>query len=223
MAVESTRASCERPSRDRPGVGRIVSRRATGRCANDGAQAFGKPLDGVRRCSRPKQMQALPFATQMLARLGAEVVKVEHPVHGESGRASSPAMIDPRGPQGRRDLPPQQLQQAQPRPRPEVARGPRPLPGARAQVRRRRRELQARHHGPHGPRLRRHLCAPPAAIYVSISGFGNTVEHAVPRLARVRVDRRGDVGHLRLPPPGPAAGDDSRRRARATSARRCSA
>ena len=42
-------------------------------------------------------MQALPYATQLLARLGAEVVKVEHPVHGESGRGSAPAMLDPDG------------------------------------------------------------------------------------------------------------------------------
>ena len=42
-------------------------------------------------------MQALPFATQLLARLGAEVVKVEHPVHGESGRGALPAMDDPEG------------------------------------------------------------------------------------------------------------------------------
>jgi formyl-CoA transferase len=42
-------------------------------------------------------MQALPYATQLLARLGAEVVKVEHPVHGESGRGASPAMADPQG------------------------------------------------------------------------------------------------------------------------------
>lgn len=64
--------------------------------ANEGARSFGKPLDGVRVLAA-EQMQALPYATQLLARLGAEVVKVEHPEHGESGRASSPAMTDPDG------------------------------------------------------------------------------------------------------------------------------
>jgi crotonobetainyl-CoA:carnitine CoA-transferase CaiB-like acyl-CoA transferase len=63
---------------------------------NADAAEFGKPLDGVRVLAA-EQMQALPYATQMLARLGAEVVKVEHPVHGESGRASTPAMVDPEG------------------------------------------------------------------------------------------------------------------------------
>jgi crotonobetainyl-CoA:carnitine CoA-transferase CaiB-like acyl-CoA transferase len=43
-----------------------------------------------------EQMQALPFATQLLARLGAEVVKVEPPA-GESARGSQPAMRDPSG------------------------------------------------------------------------------------------------------------------------------
>ena len=43
-----------------------------------------------------EQMQALPFATQLLARLGAEVVKVEPP-SGDQGRASTPAMADPDG------------------------------------------------------------------------------------------------------------------------------
>jgi formyl-CoA transferase len=55
-----------------------------------------RPLDGVRVLAA-EQMQALPYATQLLGRLGAEVVKVEHPVHGESGRGASPAMKDPRG------------------------------------------------------------------------------------------------------------------------------
>ncbi len=67
-----------------------------GDIANEEAQQYGKPLDGVRVLAA-EQMQALPYATQLLARLGAEVVKVEHPVHGESGRASSPAMLDPDG------------------------------------------------------------------------------------------------------------------------------
>jgi len=56
----------------------------------------GKPLDGVRVLAA-EQMQALPYATQLLGRLGAEVVKVEHPVHGESGRGAAPAMEDPEG------------------------------------------------------------------------------------------------------------------------------
>ncbi len=67
-----------------------------GDVANVGAQQYGKPLDGVRILAA-EQMQALPYATQLLARLGADVVKVEHPVHGESGRASTPTMIDPDG------------------------------------------------------------------------------------------------------------------------------
>lgn len=67
-----------------------------GDVTNEGAAGFGKPLERVRILAA-EQMQALPYATQMLARLGAEVVKVEHPVHGESGRGSTPAMADPAG------------------------------------------------------------------------------------------------------------------------------
>lgn len=67
-----------------------------GEIANPEAAAFGKPLDGVRVLAA-EQMQSLPFATQLLGRLGADVVKVEHPMHGESGRASTPFMIDPNG------------------------------------------------------------------------------------------------------------------------------
>jgi crotonobetainyl-CoA:carnitine CoA-transferase CaiB-like acyl-CoA transferase len=67
-----------------------------GDVANEGAAQYGKPLDGVRVLAA-EQMQALPYATQLLARMGADVVKVEHPVHGESGRASTPAMVDPEG------------------------------------------------------------------------------------------------------------------------------
>jgi crotonobetainyl-CoA:carnitine CoA-transferase CaiB-like acyl-CoA transferase len=63
---------------------------------NAAATANGKPLDGVRVLAA-EQMQALPYATQLLGRLGADVVKVEHPVHGESGRGATPAMADPEG------------------------------------------------------------------------------------------------------------------------------
>ena len=67
-----------------------------GEVANPEAQRYGKPLDGVRILAA-EQMQALPFGTQLLARLGAEVVKVEHPGEGESGRGALPAMTDPTG------------------------------------------------------------------------------------------------------------------------------
>ncbi len=54
------------------------------------------PLAGVRILAL-EQMQALPYATQLLAHLGADVVKVEPPGGGDSGRASLPAMTAPDG------------------------------------------------------------------------------------------------------------------------------
>ncbi len=67
-----------------------------GDIANAEALVNGKPLDGVRILAA-EQMQALPYATQLLARLGAEVVRVEHPVNGDSGRGALPAVNDPEG------------------------------------------------------------------------------------------------------------------------------
>jgi crotonobetainyl-CoA:carnitine CoA-transferase CaiB-like acyl-CoA transferase len=58
-------------------------------------QAAGRPLEGIRILAI-EQMQALPYATQLLARLGADVVKIES-LTGELGRASLPAMSDPDG------------------------------------------------------------------------------------------------------------------------------
>jgi formyl-CoA transferase len=58
--------------------------------------AVGRPLDGVRILAI-EQMQSLPFATQLLARLGAEVVKVENPRGGDQARGALPAMTDPDG------------------------------------------------------------------------------------------------------------------------------
>ena len=51
------------------------------------------PLTGLRVLAA-EQMQALPFGTQLLGFLGAEVVKIEHPKHGDSGRGSTPALED---------------------------------------------------------------------------------------------------------------------------------
>ena len=67
-----------------------------GDIANEAAAGNGKPLDGIRILAL-EQMQSLPWATQLLGRLGAEVVKVEHPKGGDSGRGSLPAMTDPDG------------------------------------------------------------------------------------------------------------------------------
>ncbi|HSV78698.1 MAG TPA: CaiB/BaiF CoA-transferase family protein [Ramlibacter sp.] len=58
--------------------------------------AYGKPLEGVRILAL-EQQQAMPYATQLMARLGAEVVRVEHPERGETGRDTFPAMTDPQG------------------------------------------------------------------------------------------------------------------------------
>ncbi|NNE72213.1 MAG: CoA transferase, partial [Acidimicrobiales bacterium] len=67
-----------------------------GDIANDEFQDDPRPLAGVRILAA-EQMAAMPFATQLLARLGADVVKVEHPKGGDSGRGSTPAITDPDG------------------------------------------------------------------------------------------------------------------------------
>jgi formyl-CoA transferase len=67
-----------------------------GDIANPDASEWGKPLDGVRILAL-EQMQALPWATQLLSRLGADVVKIEAPGTGDLGRTSMPAMSDPHG------------------------------------------------------------------------------------------------------------------------------
>jgi crotonobetainyl-CoA:carnitine CoA-transferase CaiB-like acyl-CoA transferase len=67
-----------------------------GDVGNAAAQRYGKPLEGVRVLAA-EQMQALPFGTQLMARLGAEVVKIEPAIDGESGRGALPAMEDPHG------------------------------------------------------------------------------------------------------------------------------
>jgi crotonobetainyl-CoA:carnitine CoA-transferase CaiB-like acyl-CoA transferase len=67
-----------------------------GEVVNPDAAHWGKQLSGVRILAL-EQMQALPYATQLLGRLGAEVVKVESPGTGDLGRTATPAMTDPDG------------------------------------------------------------------------------------------------------------------------------
>lgn len=67
-----------------------------GEIRNADALGNGKPLDGVRVLAL-EQMQALPYATQLLARLGADVIKVEPPGLGDSGRGSLPAWTNADG------------------------------------------------------------------------------------------------------------------------------
>lgn len=54
------------------------------------------PLSGLRVLAI-EHMIALPFATQLLARLGAEVIKIEPIGTGEAGRASQPQVPDASG------------------------------------------------------------------------------------------------------------------------------
>ena len=67
-----------------------------GDIANEAFAGGPRPLEGVRVLAA-EQMAALPFATQLMARLGAEVVKLERPGSGETGRQSQPAITDPDG------------------------------------------------------------------------------------------------------------------------------
>lgn len=67
-----------------------------GAITNPDAVQYGKPLEGVRILAL-EQMQALPYATQLLARMGADVVKVESVKGGDLGRGSQPGITDPEG------------------------------------------------------------------------------------------------------------------------------
>ena len=67
-----------------------------GEVHNAAAAANGRPLDGIRVLAL-EQYIALPFATNFLARLGAEVVKIEPPGTGEQARAGVPGTPDSSG------------------------------------------------------------------------------------------------------------------------------
>ncbi len=76
-----------RAERSAPGPLRVGEVRGAER------EKHGKPLEGLRVLAI-EQMQALPYATQLLAHLGASVVKVEHPERGDSARHSRPQIPD---------------------------------------------------------------------------------------------------------------------------------
>ena len=67
-----------------------------GDVANPQPPEWPRPLAGITVLAA-EQMQALPYATQLLGRLGADIIKGEHPPAGDSGRGALPAMTDPEG------------------------------------------------------------------------------------------------------------------------------
>ncbi len=67
-----------------------------GEIVNGERGQWGRPLEGLRVLAA-EQMQALPYATQLLAHLGADVVKIEPPGRGDTGRYSQPSLEDADG------------------------------------------------------------------------------------------------------------------------------
>ena len=76
--------------------GRIIVAEAQVAAGSAGSDSTPPPLAGVRVLAL-EQYQSLPFATNILARLGAEVIKVELPPTGEMSRVSTPGLTDAGG------------------------------------------------------------------------------------------------------------------------------
>ena len=157
-------------------------------------------------------MQALPYATQLLGRLGAEVVKVEAPGTGDLGRTRLARHDRPRRARRRRHLPAQQPVQALHRHRPEAAGRARPRAAAGAALRRRGRELPRRRHRAPRPGLRgRGRRAPrrrlPLHLGLRPRGAGGHPGLPLRRLARAGLHRRGDERRLRVQAPRGATAD----------------
>ena len=76
--------------------GRIIVAEAQAAAGSAGSDSTTPPLAGVRVLAL-EQYQSLPFATNILARLGAEVIKVELPPAGEMSRVSTPGLTDATG------------------------------------------------------------------------------------------------------------------------------
>ncbi len=167
-AVPHRRRRCGPEQRDGRGGPRHARRAGPADEAVAAVSANTGPLAGLLVADFSRIL-AGPYATMLLADLGAEVVKVEGPA-GDDTRTWSR-----RAARRRLDLlPRRQPQQAVGRPRPQGRR--RPRRGARAGPPRRRpdRELQARRAGPLRPRTTTSVSATnPRVVYASISGFGS--------------------------------------------------
>ena len=197
-----------------------------GDIANDGRGAVRQAARRRARPRRSSRCRRCRTRTQLLARLGADVVKVEHPSAASRAAASQPGDGRPRGPHRRRHVPAQQPQQAQRRHRPEGAGGPRPrAPRWRPRFDVVAENFKAGHDGPPRASATTTIAAVHPAVDLRVGlGLRQHGRLAVPRLAGVRVDRRGDVGHLRVQARAATSRRvaDPGRRARRHRLRRCS-
>ena len=103
----------------------------------------GGPLDGVLVVDLSRAL-AGPHATMMLGDLGARVIKVEAPGHGDDTRGWGPPFVGPGGRPAVDVLPLGQPQQGVDRPRPQGRGRPRGAAAARGPRRRAGRELPHR-------------------------------------------------------------------------------
>ena len=234
-----TGATGRRDQAARPGAGSTGRRDLTGRhippylraCSSVTWSTATRPATGSRSTacgSSPlEQMQALPYATQLLARLGADVVKVEHPGGGESGAGRCPRMLDPEGRKVGATFLRNNLDKRSVGIDLKHARGPRAVPRARPRSSTSCAEnFKAGTMDRLGPRLRRRRRAcTPRSIYLSVSGFGNTVDDArttagprTPRSSRRCRASTSTSAEPAEPPPGQPGRRPRRHRHRAVRA-----
>ena len=170
------------------------------------------PLSGIRVLAL-EQMQALPFATQLLGRLGADVVKIEPP--GRRARPRRPAVHSrPAGSPLGCDLPSKQPRQAKHLRQHQDPRGRQLVLDLAPRF-----DVVAENFGP-GPSAG---SASPSRTWrpstrpasMRPSRFGSRDDVAVQGSSRLRTRRRSDVGDLRDEAPrGPATDGVASRRAR---------